>query len=193
MRSVPGKTFFILMLLTISLAGQDVEINRLIKSEFQMTFPSIYFKSNSTEYAKMPYTADSCLKYIATNLDDIVSYVIWRDSNETDALTKNRIKKLKVSLGKFTPTNQIEIQSMGKEQKISRNTIDKSFDKKQIQYLLSLNSVFDISKTAGVRKKWKYRNHIEAPRPWCWACWKNGFHIKRRMQMKKARRSNKKN
>lgn len=154
-----------------------------------MTFPSIYFKNNSTEYAPMPYSADSCFKYIAANLDDIVSYTIWRDSLETDALTKKRIKKLKAGLGKFTPANQIEIQSMGKEQKISRITIDKAVNKKQVQYLLSLNSVFDISKTAGARKKWKYRNHIEAPRPWCWSCWKNGFHIKRRMQMKKARRS----
>ena len=82
----------IFLFFSIQLHSQDVEINRLLKSEFQMTYPSIYFKNNSTEYAKMPYTADSCLKYIADNLDDIVSYIIWRDSNETDALTKKRIK-----------------------------------------------------------------------------------------------------
>lgn len=155
-----------------------------------MTFPSIYFKHNSTEYAPMPYSVDSCFKYIAANINDIVGYTIWRDSLETDALTKSRIKKLKKGLDKFASSGQIEIQSMGKQQKISRHTINKGVDKKQIQYLLSLNSVFDISKTAGgSRKKWKYRNHIEAPRPWCFSCWKNGFHIKRRMQMKKARRS----
>ena len=159
-----------------------------------MTFPSIYFKHNSADYASMPYSVDSCFRYIAANFDDIVSYTIWRDSLETDALSKRRIKKLKTDLNRFTPAGQVEIQSMGKEQKISRYTINKGKDKKQIQYLLSLNSVLDISKTAslgigsaGGKKKWRYRNHIEAPRPWCWGCIKNGYHIKRRMQMKKAR------
>lgn len=169
--------------------GQNTEINRLVKSELEMTFPSIYFKHNSTDYAAMPYSVDSCFKYIAENFNDIVSYTIWRDSLETDALTKKRIKKLKAGLNEFTPASQVEIQNMGKQQKISRHTIDKGVDKKQVQYLLSLNSVFDVSKTAGAKKKWRLRNHVEAPRPWCWGCIKSGFHIKRRMQMKKARRS----
>jgi hypothetical protein len=189
MRQQTIKLFLILIVLSTSFNAQNTEINRLVKSELEMTFPSIYFKNNSTDYAKMPYTVDSCLKYIAENLDDIVSYTIWRDSNETDQLTKSRIKKIKANLKKYTPGWQIEIQSMGKEQKISRRTIDKGADKKQIQYLLSLNSVLDISKTAGAKKKWKNRNHVELPRPWCWGCIKSGFHTKRRMQMKRARRS----
>lgn len=192
MRPNSIKLFLILLMVSTLLKSQHTEINRLLKSELEMTFPSIYFKNNSTDYAKMPYTVDSCFKYIAANLEDIVSYTIWKDSNETEQLTKNRIKKIKSGLKKYTPASQIEIQSMGKEQKISRQTIDKGADKKQIQYLLSLNSVFDISKTAGARKKWKYRNHIEAPRPWCWGCIKSGFHTKRRMQMKKVRRNREK-
>ncbi|MBK7669049.1 MAG: hypothetical protein IPJ32_17935 [Sphingobacteriaceae bacterium] len=130
-----------------------------------MTFPSIYFKNNSTDYAKMPYAVDSCFKYIAENLDDIVSYTIWRDSNETEQLTKNRVKKLKAGLKKYSPGWQIEIQSMGKEQKIARQTINKEVDKKQIQYLLSLNSVLDISKTAGAKKNGKTEIMWNSPVP----------------------------
>ena len=84
MRQQAIKLFFIFLVVSTGLKAQNTEINRLVKSELEMSFPSIYFKNNSTEYAKMPYTVDSCLKYIADNLDDIVSFTIWRDSNETD-------------------------------------------------------------------------------------------------------------
>lgn len=191
MQHPTAKIILFTLLAVANLQAQNTEINRLVKSELDMTFPSIYFKHNTTDYAAMPYTADSCFKYIAENLNDIVSYTIWQDSLENDLLTKKRVKKIKAGLNKYTPASQVEIQSMGKQQKISRTTIDKAADKKQTQYLLSLNSVFDISKTAGAKKKWKYRSHIELPRPWCFSCWKNGFHIKRRMQMKKAKRSSK--
>ncbi|MBK7669740.1 MAG: hypothetical protein IPJ32_21900 [Sphingobacteriaceae bacterium] len=95
------KQLLIFIIPSISLSAQNTEINRLVKSELEMTFPSIYFKNNSTDYAKMPYAVDSCFKYIAENLDDIVSYTIWRDSNENEQLTKNRIKKLKAGLKKI--------------------------------------------------------------------------------------------
>ncbi len=60
-----------------------------------MTFPGIYFKHNSTDYADMPYTVDSCLGYTATHIKDINDFVIWRDSLETEKLTNRRIKKLR--------------------------------------------------------------------------------------------------
>ena len=49
--------------------------------ELKMTYPSIYFVLNSTEYAVMPYTVDSCFKYIAANIKYLNSIVIWRDSS----------------------------------------------------------------------------------------------------------------
>jgi hypothetical protein len=130
------------------LLGQETEIDRLIAGEFKMTFPSIYFKHNSTDYATMPYSVDSCFKYIALNFDKTVnSLVIWRDSVETETLTNKRIKKLKAGLHKYMRDNNAEIQSMENNQKISRQTISMTSDKTKINYLLTLNSVFDISKT----------------------------------------------
>ncbi len=49
-------------------------------------------------------------------------------------------------------------------------------DDAQTQYLLSLNSVFDISKTRFPIIK-REKNHIERPRIYCWSCWKSGFHM----------------
>lgn len=72
---------------------------------------------------------------------------MWRDSTETEQLTKNRIKKLRTDLNKFTPSSKIHFDNMGEVQKVSRHTIDKSLSPEQIQYLLSLNSVLDISGT----------------------------------------------
>ncbi len=111
-----------------------------------MTFVGIYFKHKSTEYAKMPYTADSGFKYIALHLKDINDYVIWRDSLEPEKLTQQRIKRLKAELTKYK-VRGINIKSMDKAQKISRTTINASADSAQIKYLLSLNSVFEIAKT----------------------------------------------
>lgn len=132
---------------SLCLNAQTAEIDRLVDSEFKMTFPSIYFKNNSTEYSAMPYTVDSCFKYIAKNKKNLNSYPMWRDSTETEQLTKNRIKKLRTDLNKFTPSSKIHFDNMGEVQKVSRHTIDKSLSPEQIQYLLSLNSVLDISGT----------------------------------------------
>ena len=143
------------------------------QSELVMTFPSIYFQHNSTEYAVMPYSVDSCFKFIAQNFKDSYnSLVIWRDSLETEELTNTRIQKLQAGLKKYLPSERIEIHSMGGAQKISRQTINSSNDSLQRAYLLSLNSVFDISKTKfpqekSVRKK---RRRL------VWTGWKHGFH-----------------
>ena len=54
----------ILLFITTVVQAQEPEIDRLMKSELKMTFPSIYFKHNSTEYTTMPYSADSSFKFI---------------------------------------------------------------------------------------------------------------------------------
>jgi hypothetical protein len=48
-------------------------------------------------------------------------------------------------------------------------------DSSKISYLLTLNSVFDISKTRLPFKK--KESHIIHPKIWCWGCWKSGFHL----------------
>lgn len=150
-----------------------------------MTFPSIYFRHNSTDYAPMPYSPDSCFKDIALHFDETLnSLVIWRDSTEKEGLTLQRIKKLKTSLKKYIRGQKIEIYSMGDEQKISRQTIDRTKDNTKRAYLLSLNSVFDISKTR-ISKKVKYTNHVMRPRISCWSCWIHGFHLGTRWKLKK--------
>lgn len=160
--------------------GQNREIQtKLSNGEFQMTFPSIYFKHNSADYAPMPYSVDSCFKYIATHVKDIPDFVIWRDSLETEKLTRLRIKKLKTEFNKFKQARNIYIESMGKKQKISRYTIEKSVDKAQTQYLLSLNSVFDISKTR-ITEENKKASHYLRPKIWCWSCWINLFHLNKK-------------
>ena len=166
-----AKLTIVLLYLATGLRGQDSEIDRLIESEFKMTFPSIYFKHNSTDYAPMPYKIDSCFKHIALNYNkDINSLVIWRDSTETEALTDKRIKKLRSGLRKYLRNDAIEIISMEQAQKISRRTINMTSDKVKIDYLLSLNSVFDISKTRVPPKKKKGRRRL------VWTGWKTGFH-----------------
>lgn len=154
--------------------GQEAEIDRLIASEFKMTFPSIYFKHNSADYAAMPYSADSCFKYITLNFDkNVNSLVIWRDSTETEALTNKRIAKLKAGLRKYVSDNIIEIHSMGNNQKVSRQTINMTSDKTKIKYLLTLNSVFDISKT---RISPKEPQKKKSRRRLVWTGWKTGLH-----------------
>ncbi len=191
------KHFFRLVLLLsifTRLYGQNTEIERLIQSELKMTFPSIYFKHNSTDYASMPYTVDSCFEYIALHVKDINDLVIWRDSLETELLSMQRIKKLKAALSKHKETRNLHIESMDNEQKISRHTIEMGVGNKQIQYLLSLNSVFDIAKTRGsMLTKVGKGNHKIHPKIGCWGCWKSGFHIKYRREMRKSKRLNKKN
>ncbi len=76
---------------------------------------------------------------------------------------------------------------MGKEQKISRYTI-KNAEPGQRNYLLSLNSVFDVY-TTKTRKEMKMQTHIQRPRIWCWGCISSGFHFKARQKMKKMKKA----
>jgi hypothetical protein len=172
MRTLIKLTIF-LFVSTIT-HGQEAEIDRLIANELKMTFPSIYFKHNSTDFTKMPYSVDSCFKYIAHKFDKSVnSLVIWRDSDETEALTNKRTAKLKASLRKYMGDNNTEIQSTDNNQKVSRQTINMTSDKTKIQYLLSLNSVFDISKTCIPPKELQKK---KSRRRLVWTGWKTGFH-----------------
>jgi hypothetical protein len=139
--------FIIFLFVSSTIFGQGSEIRKRIDvGELKMTFPSIYFKHNSTEYAKMPYTVDSCLKHIATHIKDVTGKPIWRDSAEAEQLTHERIKKIKSDLSKYT-SQKLAIGSMKTAQKLSRRTINLAVDSAQTDYLLSLNSVFDIAKT----------------------------------------------
>jgi len=183
----------IFLLVASKARAQDVEVDRLMEGELKMTFPSIYFKHQSADYATMPYAVDSCFKFVASHFeDDINSLVIWQDSIETKELTSKRVKKLKAGLSKYKRTGGIEIHSMGKEQKISRRTINMTSDSTKMKHLLSLNSVFEISKTRIRDKKgFARKNHVELPRPWCWGCWKSGFHTRERRQLRKIRANKK--
>lgn len=49
---------------------------------------------------------------------------------------------------------------MGEKQKISRHVINMASDSTKIKYLLSLNSVFDISKSRISNGKTSTKNHI---------------------------------
>jgi hypothetical protein len=169
-----AKLILIILFISTGLKGQDTEIEtRLSIGELKMNFPSIYFKHNSIDYATMPYTVDSCFKYIALHINDINDFVIWRDSLESERLTNQRIKKLKTGLNKHKETRNIYIESMGKVQKISRQTINKGNNNEQTQYLLSLNSVFDIAKTHFLSEKSSRQGHVNHPRLWCLNCWRN--------------------
>lgn len=166
-----SRLITLLFLIATGLCAQESEIDRLIANELKMTFPSIYFKHNSTDYASMPYSVDSCFRHIASHFDEnLNSLVIWRDSAETEELTTKRIKKLKQALKKYLRTNEFKIYTMDKEQKIPLQTINMTSDSTKINYLLSLNSVFDISKTRVLPKKKKTRRRL------VWTGWKTGFH-----------------
>ncbi|MCE3278072.1 MAG: hypothetical protein K0S44_263 [Bacteroidetes bacterium] len=93
----------------------------------------------------MPYSVDSCFKYIAANIKDLYSLDIYRDSSETEQLTQKRIKKLQADMRKYLPSGRLNIKSAGKAQKISQRTIYNGSDSTKIQNLLSLNNVFDVS------------------------------------------------
>ncbi len=162
----------------------EIEIREMMQairngknSIYQVAVRCVKLLNNSADYAKMPYSVDSCFKYIATNIKNLNSFPIWRDTTEKERLTIIRIQKLKSDLNKFVPSKQIHFQSMGTAQKISRRTIEKSVDNKQTEYLLSLNSVLDVSgaiknkMTLGKEKK--QRKGI--PRL-VWCGWKYGFH-----------------
>lgn len=145
-----------------------------------MTFPGIYFKHNSADYAAMPYKTDSCFKYIAANIKDINDFVMWRDTFESEELSTKRIKKVKAALNKYTRVGGIEIRSMNGQQKISRYIIQQSTDTAQA-FLITLNSVFEIAQTRfpPVKKKWwQARTHAEG-RLICFRCWRYGRTPKR--------------
>src|SRR5207253_2800759 len=93
-------------------------------------------------------------------IKDISGKPIWRDSLETEHLTNERIKKIRVDLRKYT-SSRLRIQSMKQSQKISRRTINLGIDSAQVDYLLSLNSVFDIAKT-------RFPNKIHVSRHGLW-------------------------
>jgi REP element-mobilizing transposase RayT len=185
------KWMVILVLTPTAIKAQDIGLDSRLKSgELNMTFPSIHFKHQSTDYAIMPYSVDSCLKYIASHFDEnINSLVIWRDSVETDELTSKRIKKLRSALKKYLQAKEFEIYDAGDEQKVSRHTIKMTTDSSKIKYLLTLNSVFDISKT---RKRFETsQSHVLRPRVFCWNCIKNGYHLDKKSRgMRKASRRN---
>ncbi|MDX2174408.1 MAG: hypothetical protein SFY56_15000 [Bacteroidota bacterium] len=189
-----AKLLFLLLFSPFALNAQ-IEETMPGSGELSMTFPSIYFKHNSTEYAVMPYSVDSCFKSIAHRFEASVnSLVIWRDSIETEALTEKRIKKLKVALRKYKSLKEINIHSMGNEQKISRYTINKPENTEQKHYLLTLNSVLDVSKTIIPAKNNKRElNHLERPRITCWSCWIHGFHLKTRWKLRKVLKQAKRN
>lgn len=175
-----AKIFFLLLLITTSLIAQNPEVDKLMEGELKMTYPSIYFVHNSTDYAEMPYPVDSCFKYIASHIKYLNSIVIWRDSSETEFLTETRIKKLKLDLNKYIPYGNVDIESMENEQKISQRTIRKASDEKQLQYLLSFNSVLDVSGAIRHRKKWR-RTHVEG-RIFCPECWQRGVFFRKKVK-----------
>ncbi|MHB8260730.1 MAG: hypothetical protein ACYDEC_10700 [Bacteroidia bacterium] len=88
-----------------------------------MKFPVIYFKFNSTEYADMPYTADSCLKYYIKHTyrygstGSSFDIRIYRDEDETEQLTARRITKLKHDINQIKEGFKISIKSWGAWQK----------------------------------------------------------------------------
>lgn len=167
MKKKACKILFLLLITVFTSYSQKKEIDKLAEGELKMTFPSVYFKNNSTEYAEMPQKADSILRFLAAHKKEIKSYVIWRDSTETEELTKKRIEKLKRSLAAYK-SGGINIQSMGNAQKISRYTINKAEDFGQNQYLLSLNSVFEVARTRLPNKTTKKKH-----RSFSLPCWMN--------------------
>lgn len=171
------KLLLIILFIPARLDAQEHEIDRLITGELKMTFPSIYFKHNSTEYADMPYRVDSCFKHIAFNYDkDLNSLVIWRDSMETEELTNRRIKKLNSELRKYIKGTVVEIYSMKQKQKISRRTINMTSNEAKIDYLLTLNSVCDMSKTRMAHKTIKRKKERKSIPHLVWTGWRTGFH-----------------
>jgi len=122
----------------------------------------------------MPYSVDSCFKYIATKIKELNSYPVWRDINEKERLTYFRIKQLQADLVKYLPANNIRFQSMGAAQKISKQTIQKA-DTKQAQYLLTLNSVLDVSGALKNKNSKEKKQRRGIPRL-VWCGWQYGFH-----------------
>lgn len=183
-----GLVCFVLFFFGISFS--QISENARVDNTLKMTFPSIYFKHRSVDYASMPYSADSCYRYIAAHIDDINDFVIWRDTLESEKLSRKRIRKIKSALNEFKGVGGIFIVSMEDKQKISRLTIDNTKDSMQVKYLMNLNSVFEISQTSKAENN-KFKSHLFYPRPWCIDCWRSGFHIKARQRLRKLAKKNK--
>lgn len=96
------KIFFILLVVVTSVQGQSTQ---------KMYFPNIYFKLNTADYAKMPYTVDSCIKFIVDNIKAKGQpyFIMFRDTLETELLLRRRIKKFKNDLSKFMSADKIQI------------------------------------------------------------------------------------
>lgn len=166
------RTTVLFLLVAQKLLAQNTAIEKQANAGLKMTFPGIYFKLNSTDYAAMPYRVNKCFEYIASNFNaNKNDLVIWRDSLETEKLTSKRIKKLSSDLKKYLPNKKIHIHSMGHEQRIARTTILAAPDSTTRNYLISLNSVFELSQTRlPLQKKKKMRHYL------VWTGWKHGFH-----------------
>lgn len=177
--------FIFLLLFSTTLHAQNAEVDKLMEGELKMTYPSIYFVHNSTDYAAMPYPVDSCFKYIAGHIKYLNSIVIWKDSSETEFLTESRIKKLKLDLNKYTAYGNVDIVSMKNEQKISQRTIRKAANEQQKQHLLSFNSVLDVSGAIRKRKRWR-RTHVEG-RIFCLECWQRGVFFRKKVKKKETK------
>jgi predicted transglutaminase-like cysteine proteinase len=117
----------------------------------KMEFPNIYFKLNSTDYAEMPYKVDSCFKFIINDLSkdplyNKIELAIWRDSCETEQLTKRRIKKIKNELSKFNVENKFEFKDSGSWQKYANAWKLKDDKKGDInRYILTLGSMLEVT------------------------------------------------
>lgn len=160
-----------------------------IPGEQKMTFPSVYFRSNSVEYAEMPYTADSCYKYIAGHKKNEIGYlIVWHDPSEPDVIASQRLDKVKAEIAKYHPAGKIRIVFMNEGNKISKETLEKARTTDEKKYLLMLNTSIDYSPTRTNKNQGTYYNHIWYPRPWCLACWRHGFHIRERKLLREARR-----
>ena len=85
-------------------------------------------------------------------------------------------------MNKYTAYGNVDIESMGEEQKISQRTIRKATDEKQKQYLLSFNSVLDVSGAIRHRKRWR-RTHVEG-RIFCMECWQRGVFFRKKVKKK---------
>lgn len=99
---------------------------------------------------------------------------------------------LKTKLSNLLLVKEFEIHSAGNEQKVSRQTINMTADSSKVKYLLTLNSVFDISKTR--RAFQTSQSHLLRPRLFCWNCIKNGYYLDKKSRgLRKAARRNKQN
>jgi hypothetical protein len=114
---------------------------------FIMTYPNIYFKLNSTEYAKMPYSVDSVFKCIVTGIKNkgTLSLSIWRDSVETEQLSKKRIIKFKHDLNKYIDSDKIIIQLCPYSWQSTAEVLKKGQNPAMYkEYILTLSSMIEV-------------------------------------------------